>query len=224
MQSTDMPQAGRGLQDLQALRRRCSAAQASNVQDAICSDQDGAVDRVVVDDQDARAGHVDGRGRAAAGLPALRQRHGEPEGRALALLAVDADLAAHQLDQPRGDGEPEAGALVAAGRRGVDLAELLEDQRQACRRECRCRYRSPRCGASCRRPTGSPLDIDQHMAGIGELDRIADQIGDDLADAADIADIAVGQAGLRRERSVRGPFPWRASRPASRRPRSPRRA
>ena len=34
------------------------------------------------------------------------------------------------------------------------------------------------------------------MAGIGELDRIADEVGDDLPDTADIADIGVGEARL----------------------------
>src|SRR2546430_7780652 len=46
-----------------------------------------------------------------------------PEGRALSLLALDRDRAAHQLDEPLRDGEPEARAPEAARRRGVHLAE-----------------------------------------------------------------------------------------------------
>ena len=38
--------------------------------------------------------------------------------------------------------------------------------------------------------------VDQNMAGVGELHGIADEIGDDLPDTADIADIGVGKAGL----------------------------
>ena len=56
-----------------------------------------------------------------------RHRRGEPEDRAAADLALDADLAAHQVDQPCGDRKAKPGAFMAAGRGAVDLRELLED-------------------------------------------------------------------------------------------------
>ena len=45
-----------------------------------------------------------------------RQRHGEPERGALPLLALDADRAPHQLDEPLADREAEAGAAEMAPR------------------------------------------------------------------------------------------------------------
>ena len=58
----------------------------------------------------------------------LLEGHLEVERAALARLALDPDLAAHQLDQPAADGEAEARAAVAAGRRAVGLREALEDE------------------------------------------------------------------------------------------------
>ena len=72
---------------------------------------------------------------------------GEVERAAAADLALDPDAAAHQLDEPRRDRQPEAGAAVPARRRAVGLRERLEDRRAACRAGCRCRCRSPRSAA-----------------------------------------------------------------------------
>ena len=49
-------------------------------------------------------------------------------------LALDPDPPAHQLDQPRRDGQPQARAAEAPRGRGVGLLEGLEDARPACRR------------------------------------------------------------------------------------------
>ncbi len=67
------------------------------------------------------------------GFPALggriddRRRNGEPEARALAGGAVAADRAAHQLDQPLGNGQAKAGAAESARRRLVLLGERFEE-------------------------------------------------------------------------------------------------
>ena len=45
---------------------------------------------------------------------------------------------AHQRHEPGGDRQPQPGAAVRARRRPVRLREALEDQRAACRPECRC--------------------------------------------------------------------------------------
>ena len=72
------------------------------------------------------------RPRRSGRAPALRftahlaQPRGEPEGAALAQLALHADLAAHQLGQPLGDRQAQAGAAVLARGRGVGLLERLE--------------------------------------------------------------------------------------------------
>ena len=89
--------------------------------------QDLAVRGVVVDDQDAQPLQVGAswfdRAAAAERRPEART---EPEGAPLAGLAVDANLATHQLDQPFGDRQPEPGPTIPAGRRAVGLRERLE--------------------------------------------------------------------------------------------------
>ena len=47
----------------------------------------------------------------------------------MAFLAFETDLSAHHLGELLGDGQPQAGAAVAAGGGGVHLGELLEQRR-----------------------------------------------------------------------------------------------
>ena len=53
----------------------------------------------------------------------------EMEAASLSGLAVHPQLAVHQLDQARGDGQAESGPSELAGGRSVGLRESLEDQR-----------------------------------------------------------------------------------------------
>ena len=63
-------------------------------------------------------------------------------------VALDPDPAAHQLDQPRGDGQAQAGAAVPPRRRAVGLREGLEDRRLLLGAGCRCRCRvTAKCSA-----------------------------------------------------------------------------
>ena len=63
---------------------------------------------------------------AAGGGGAEFQLRGKMKGRARALLAHDADLALHHLDQLLGDRQAEAGAAIAARNRLVDLLKGVE--------------------------------------------------------------------------------------------------
>src|SRR5690606_40091412 len=85
-----------------------------------------AVDRIVVDDQYARPGHVAGHALIRGAGFMHGQRYGEPEDGTTADLAFDADLAAHQVYKAGGDGQAEAGPFMTAGGGSVDLGELLE--------------------------------------------------------------------------------------------------
>src|SRR5690606_39481318 len=85
-----------------------------------------AVERIVVDDQYARPGHVDGHALIRGAGFMHGQRYGEPEDGTTADLAFDADLAAHQVYKAGGDGQAEAGPFMTAGGGSVDLGELLE--------------------------------------------------------------------------------------------------
>ena len=51
----------------------------------------------------------------------------EPERRAFAWLALDADFALHHPDQLAGDRKSQAGATVFACRGAIGLAELLKE-------------------------------------------------------------------------------------------------
>src|SRR5205823_9734054 len=87
-----------------------------------------AVGRVIIHDQDALAGQV-GLVRILVGVRASESRlgqDGEMKGRTNSWLAADPHAPAHQLSQALADGQPEACTPVASGRRGIHLAERLE--------------------------------------------------------------------------------------------------
>ena len=99
---------------------------------AACRVQDRAVGGVVVHDEQAQPVelHVAGRfGTAARGR--ARERDGRTRTAAAARAGLDADLAAHQLDELLRDREAETGAAVVARGRGVRLREGLEQAVEA---------------------------------------------------------------------------------------------
>src|SRR6266705_6981152 len=59
-------------------------------------------------------------------MAGLVQRNNKKESRSLSLGAFDPDSAAHQLDQPLADGQPQTGAAVMARDRAVSLAKRTE--------------------------------------------------------------------------------------------------
>src|SRR5262245_56259267 len=89
---------------------------------------DLSIHGMVFREQDAQWGD-----RSYGGLDVRRERsvralerHRNHENRACARLALDADFAAHRLDDAAADGEPEPGAAEAARGAGVHLRELVE--------------------------------------------------------------------------------------------------
>ncbi len=67
-------------------------------------------------------------------------------------------------------------------------------------------------------------DVDQHMTLLGEFHRVAEHVGDDLAEAADVADDIGGQARVDAHDEFEVLLGDARRRPARRRPRPPRRA
>mmetsp|Transcript_18214 Transcript_18214/g.43670 ORF Transcript_18214/g.43670 Transcript_18214/m.43670 type:complete len:579 (-) Transcript_18214:81-1817(-) len=158
------------------------------------------VDRVVLGQQHLARLCRGQRGQAFSGRVRARQRVGhrfvglaggggldvklEPEAAAAAGLAVHADPAAHQFGQAAADGQAQPGAAVAARGGLVGLLEVLEQailsigidadaavlhleaHRQA--------LRGRRALAACRQA---------HKAAVGELDRIAGKVQQQLGDA-----------------------------------------
>src|SRR6185312_2283874 len=117
----------------------------------------------------------------------------EPEGRALTGFAVDADLAAHHRRQLLGDGEAEAGAAIAARRRLVGLGEGLEDPALRFRRHADTGVADFDAQLHGFRADLVGADVDHDLAALGELDGVADQVGQHLAQAAGIAGEAARQ-------------------------------
>src|SRR5205085_10297871 len=89
--------------------------------------QDHAIGGVVIDDQDAAAMEILNLSRRL-GLDrdGLIERRHEMERAALADSALDREPAAHALDQPAADAQPEPCAAVSPSRRRVGLLEVIE--------------------------------------------------------------------------------------------------
>ena len=92
--------------------------------------KDLAIGGVVVHHEDAPAGQPGGRYRCRRRLAGLAlEAGGEPEGAALARMAVHVDGPPHEADQPLRDREAQSGAAVPTGGGAVGLDEGLEQAR-----------------------------------------------------------------------------------------------
>ena len=120
-----------------------------------------------------------------SGVTAQRQADAE-----LASLSDDAlhlNLAAHEADESRDDGQSQARPAEPSRRGGVDLLEGFKDVRESVRGDARPRIRN------------HEVHDDSPVAGLGrghghddlahgcELDRIADQVGQDLPQTERVA-------------------------------------
>jgi hypothetical protein len=148
--------------------------------------QDQAVGGVVVDDQRRLpVERAERRLRPGRQVGPGRQPGREPERAPLAGGAADPDGAAHHLDKSLGDGQPQARASVVPGGRGVGLHEGLEQPLLVLFGDAH--------------PGVADLDPHQvgpgrvhrhghrHLAPLGELDGVAGQVGEHLAEAAGVA-------------------------------------
>ena len=189
---------------------------------------DLAVDRIVVGDQDLqRPVGAAGAGSRRADFRRRRgaQRHLQREGRAFAGHAGAADPAAHQVGQPRADGQAQAGAAVAARHRRVAELERLEDLRHAIGLDADAgvadvdaQHRHGAAAVGDERPQ-------PHLAHRGELDGVAEQVVDDLRQPRAVAEQpvrdVVGDAAW--IRTGRSPTAARAASTAAARPAAGRR-
>jgi len=109
-------------------------------------------------------------------------------------------MAAHDLDETGGDGEAEAGAAVGAGGRGVGLREGLEDLDELLLRDAD-------AGVGDGEAKGGGFvaglmvermihdDFEGDLAVPGELDGVADEVEENLAEAGGVADEDIGDVG-----------------------------
>jgi hypothetical protein len=112
---------------------------------------------------------------------------GEPERRALARLALHADLAVHHDHELLGDRQAQAGAAVAARGRAVGLREGLEQLRLHRGRNAHAGVAHLEAEDDAVVAFGLPGDADDDFAALGELDRVADEVHEHLAQPARIA-------------------------------------
>ena len=130
------------------------------------------------------------------------QRHGEAELRAPARLGLEPDRAAHQLHQPLGDGQPQAGAAEPARVRAVRLGEGLEHALLVGGHNAGAGvdHREEQPCAGVRALPGLPVDPDLDHALAGELEAVADQVGEHLHQLVLVADH--GRRHLRGDRGA----------------------
>jgi hypothetical protein len=143
--------------------------------------EDRAVGGVVVDDEHAQALELHRGEIRLALLGDDRERDVEPEHAAPAGSPLRADLAAHQLDQLLGDGQPEPGAAVVAGGRGVGLREGLEQLVEALRVQADPGVADLEAHDVALPHAPGRADGHDHLALRGELDRVRQQVGEHLA-------------------------------------------
>ena len=139
---------------------------------------DLAVRRVVVHHEEPLAGELRHRARHGHASRQLRCFRGEldVEGRSLALLALHPHRPVHQLDETLRDGEPEPGAAVAAGGGGVDLAEGREQPLHPVLGDADPGVANGELESVRARPGWVGADVDDHLARLGELDRVRDEV------------------------------------------------
>ena len=169
----------------------------------------------------ARAGRAAAPGEAGAparGRAAPPKRDGEVEAAAAARLALDRDAAAHQRRRAAAEiVRPRPGAAVLRASSSRRPARRPRRCAPASPAGCRCRCRAPRSASTTLglaprlharpRTTTSPL--------LGELDGVADQVDEDLAQPRRVADQAARARRGRSAQASSSPF-WCARRPSVR--------
>ena len=155
-----------------------------------------AVGGVVVDDQHPATGE-----RAVEEFGRWRRRgggegDGDPENGSFAGGADDTDGAAHQLGQAAGDGQPQAGATEAAGGGAVGLDEALEEIGLVRGGDADAGVLNLDAQVVGVGPVGDGQDAQDDLALFGELDGVAQQVEDDLAQAHGVAVGAAGGGGI----------------------------
>src|SRR5262249_12256162 len=104
-------------------------------------------------------------------------RHGEIKRRSLAWLGFHPNSAAVHLDDSLGDRKAQTGATLLACDRAVRLLKLLENLGLIC-----WGYTGSRVADRNHERTVCRLCSDRHLALVGELDRVADQVEQHLGE------------------------------------------
>ncbi len=142
---------------------------------------------VVVHDEHAPVAQRGRQGRRVRHALRAFERQHDPEGRAFAHGALGAHLAAHELGQVLGDGQPQAAAAEAPRGGGIGLLEALEEPAHLLGRHADARV--THLEAQQHAPAVALHHPHAHvdLAALGELDRVVGEIDEDLAQPQGIA-------------------------------------
>ena len=104
---------------------------------------------------------------------------------------MEGDITAHLAHQLLGDNQPQPGAAVAAGDAGIGLTEGLEQPRLIALRNADAGIADLDFNLHFVIADGALFDQHVNIAVLGELDGVADQVGDHLLKTQRIADDVV---------------------------------
>ncbi|MNZ88486.1 hypothetical protein D3C78_1073810 [compost metagenome] len=161
---------------------------------------------IVVDHQDRHAQNIVAIDQQFALGGLQLERHPEMEGTADAGRGRHADLAAHQIDQTLADGQAQPGSAVLARGRGVGLGEGLEQLAALRLAETDAGVDDLEAQPGALLAVLLPMDGDGDLALPGELDRIAQQIAQHLAEAHGVAEQPGGHIGVNVEQQLEALF------------------
>ena len=126
----------------------------------------------------------------------LQQRAFEPEGRTLAGFGVDADLAAHQVDDAFADGQAQAGAAVQAGGGSIGLGEGVEQALLLGVADADAGVAHLEAQLVLGGGFAQTAHVELDATALGELDRVADQVGQHLAQPDRVAAYRQAHVGV----------------------------
>ena len=159
---------------------------------------------VVVDHEGAQPGHARCRRRRVGQRLSGSQRQPQldAEGAAASWLAVELDAAAHQVDQPATDGQPETGAAKAACGGRLGLRKAAEDVGLLLRCDADAGVLNEKLEQGL---GGSPFQgahTHHHLAGFGELDGVGGQVDQHLLQPQIVAQQHARRVGVDIEHHV----------------------
>ncbi len=110
--------------------------------------------------------------------------------------ASDDDFAAHHLNQTLGDGESETGAPEASGGGGIDLGEGGEEPGDVGGGDADAGVGDGKAQFGQVVEGGDGFDAQDDFAAVSEFDAVAEEVDEDLAEPAVVADEVPGGAGV----------------------------
>ena len=169
------------------------------------SDKNDAAHLVVIHHQDPPSPQI-GIGQEFSRFGnALAQACRKPEGAALAVFAFHPHIAAHEIGQFLGDGQPQPGAAVLPRCGGVGLLEGLEQLADLFLRQADARVPDGKAEKAVLVRFFNDLDGNDDLALFGELDGIVGIIDQDLSQPQRVAHEIIGSSLLDMEHQLQ-PF------------------